>query len=167
MRKFILVLGIFIFISIVVVAVVSLYKEYSSTINRNEREFDRWVGRDYIAAIDEEYWLKALSPFQWHSAYIFRPGTTRDEIESIIGCEDKNIPEIIVEGYTQILFVAYARDAGIPRQVMANIHGVKPYRFYVEGFQSSEDIYVVISSDAWVRAVIEQNNTIKLIVFEP
>ena len=66
-----------------------------------------------------------IRPFEWRwtDVYIFEPGTTRAEIEEVVGIRSLRTPRIVREGYTQIIIVHVNRIA-------ANIHSNnKAYEF--------------------------------------
>jgi hypothetical protein len=128
-----------------------------------ERDIDAHIMRNYVYAIDDEHFpvtLRYLTYISWYYAYVFKPGTTRSEIHEIIGFEDEDVPAVVVEDYTQMLLVRTGAE-GANRRVAINIHGRKPYRFYVD-FQSKN--YVRLTSWARCRAEVDADGTIKLFI---
>ena len=170
MKKIKLIL--LVLIPIVIVVSIYFYNDYNLEVNVNERGFESLLGywleqiEDIRGTSFEGYYdtlpFFYMTNFRWSSVYIFQPGTTKSEIEAIIGFEDRNIPEVIREGYTQMLFV---QDRHIYHwNVAANIHGRKPYRFYVEGFH--DEPYVRLDWFPKCRIEIEPDGTIKIILFD-
>jgi len=153
---------LFVIVSIAIVITAYLYNAYNSEIKRNERTFDSLVARHYERTENGNFWLSSFAFFEWHRAYIFQPGTTRLEIEGIIGFVDRNIPSVIVEGYTQILFVAHIGGSDDLRIVTANIHGTKPYRIYVEGL--TEGNFVRLNRYARGRIDVGLEGEIKVLL---
>ena len=99
----------------------------------------------------ETIYVTILAHFIWDEAYVFSPGTTKKDIEDIIGFEDRNIPLIIVEGNTQMLFVL--RE---PNKVVCSLHDERPYIFDFSDTNLKTDGYIMIPlSNAQFRFVNE------------
>ena len=163
-------------IPVAIVAAIYFYNQYNLEVNVNERRFEFQLerrvaeiesmrGSRFEGQYDDGFYFFHLAGLAWSNAYIFQPGTTKSEIEAIIGFEDRNIPEVIREGYTQMLFVQDWWHIS-HRNVAANIHGRKPYRFYVEGFEGSNESYIKIPDYAKCKLEIEPDGTIKIILFD-
>jgi len=131
---------IWFFVITIMIFVIPSCSVYESELDENERTLDRTIGEVYIVAMYRETGFTSYAPFGWSYAYIFRPGTTRYEIEGILGFEDNRIPEVIQEGYTQMLFVLEKRDS-TESVITANVHSIKSYMFYLPGFIDSDEIY--------------------------
>lgn len=166
--KKILILVLIILVPILILSAVRLYNIYNTEIRRNERLVDSNVRRHHRRAMHEEIGLEHITFSFWGFAYMFQPGMTRSQIEAIIGFEDENIPEIINYGYTQMLFVFDFIPPIPTRRVTANIHDIKPYRFYFEGFEGGDEDYMKFTRWATCRVEIEPDGTIKIIIiYEP
>jgi len=106
----------------------------NSEININERLFEHGLSLN-IRSSERYINFGDVAGFEWSYVYIFMPGMARDTIESIIGFEDSNIPKVIEDGYTQMLFVC-GRLGNL--RVVCNIHDLKPYRVYVDWIEGME-----------------------------
>ena len=148
-------------ISLMIVIGFAFYNIHISAVNYNERVIDRQIAR-LIASDRDERWLSNIAFFTWNHAYVFQAGTTRNEIEKIIGFSDANIPRVVREGYAQILFVSDGLDELYDNSVRANVHGRKPYRLYVEGFGNEN--YVRLNQWARLRVEVEDDGTIIVII---
>lgn len=66
--------------------------------------------------------LNEVVPFEWDNVYTFKPYTSKDEIEKVIGFKSNSIKETVNEGMVQLIFVKdnkvtasvcqYAEDLG-------------------------------------------------------
>jgi hypothetical protein len=152
--------------------VVSVYFYYT-TINSEQYKRERWLYYGVIFYYDatnynmahnngiyEMQSLELIAFSTWDYAYFFKPGTTKKEIEEIIGFTDKNIPKIIKEGYTQALFVT-ARNT-----ISCNIHSKKDYQFYFGDFQ--DDYVKICYGNRTMCGITRSDNSAKMILdFSP
>jgi hypothetical protein len=137
---------------------------YYSTINSEQYKRERWLGiivHHYSDAanhnsIYEVRPLEDLALFFWDYAYFFKPGTTKTEIEEILGFKDKHIPKVVKEGYTQALFV-------IDNEVTCSIHSKKDYQFYLGDFQEN---YIEISYEDWTQCRITRSADMTKIILD-
>ena len=169
MKKLKICLPFIVFVAIAVA--VHTYSMHNLEVNRNERQLEHWldfwvnrVNDIYDGDFDRGFWFADIAGFTWDHAYIFQPGTTRSEIEAIIGFEDRNIPELIREGYTQILFVNDSHIDSDIWSVAANIHDIKPYRFYVEGLEDERYIRINFKT-ARARLEIQPDSIMYIIIY--
>ena len=135
------------------------------------RHIDDGFGNIIYYPFEEGHSFQRFVPFDWNRAYIFKPGTTKGEIEDIIGFKDmdgfltgkrnpqrygggwqlvvsdnlifRGIPSRVRENYTQILFI---NDKFHGYSVIAfSLHARKPYIFDFGSFDY--DDYIRINSD--------------------
>jgi len=133
-------------------------------IERRTELYIELIEELYNGDFDRDFWFPDIAAFEWDYAYIFRPGTTKSEIERIIGFENESIPDIVVEGYTQMLFICESFNSGNHNGGVVSIHGVRPYRFYVEGFDNEE--YLRITNQARCRLVVEADGSVTIVIFD-
>jgi hypothetical protein len=121
--------SVFFVILVACIAAYSYYSRVNSDLYKREGMTDFYV-KHYAERYETGYsmFLSNVANFPWYYAYVFKPGTTRKEIEFILGYKDKNIPRVIKEGYTQMLF-------DFRGDVSCSIHSIKDYVFDVGEFE--------------------------------
>jgi hypothetical protein len=126
---------------------------------KNEKWIDFTIHNFAESTLDNNtdgvYPLYVIAAFHWDYAYVFRSGTTKREIEEIIGFKDKNIPKVINEGYAQMLFVGFG-------EVTCSLHGKKDYHFGVGEFEGN---YLKTSySDRPIGRITKEGDIIKVVI---
>ena len=111
---------------------------------------------EYIS-IEDGLPLSEVIQDVWNRAYIFEPGTTRAEIESVIGFEDNRLMRVVREGFTQILFI----DDTFSRSILAlNLHAREDFKFDLGEFNENGYIKIyrpeLMSFENVPRVVVER-----------
>jgi hypothetical protein len=152
--------SIFMLVLIIGISACVYYAKVSSGMYKCERKIDSNV-RFYSNYINDKYNyydapFETIAVFSWDYAYFFKPGTTKEEIEEIIGFSNNSIPKIVQDGYTQALFVTIRDD------IACSIHSKKNYLFYFGDFQ---DDYIKLSFGKWTKCnITKSGDTGKIIL---
>lgn len=91
---------IYILILLIIITIFFRFKGY------NDIKFNNENLQKAITSIKEnEVALNDVVPFEWERLYTFKPYTTKEDIESIIGFKNQYISETINEGMVQLIFI--------------------------------------------------------------
>ena len=91
---------IYILILLITIIIFFKFKDYSE-IKLNNKKLQKSI----TSIKENEVALNDVIPFEWERLYTFKPYTTKEDIESIIGFKSQYISETINEGMVQLIFV--------------------------------------------------------------
>jgi len=102
------------------------------------------IGNIAYHPFEEGLYFSTIVNYWWTRAYIFKPGTTRAEIEAIVGFEYDRLPQIVKEEYTQILIVYdWLPGDELGRvEVNVNMYSRKDYKFDFGEFNDTNYIKI-------------------------
>ena len=144
---------------------------YFDYIDNNRSFVDRF-GHYVVYPYDKSFWMWNITVFNsdwlrrldwisrpdWVFLYVFDPGITQDEIREIVGSRGFRLSEVVVEGYTQILFI------GQSGRIIGNIHSNnKSFEF---DFGEFEDRYIRLSfvESLPIELVHSESTAIEIII---
>ena len=158
----------------------------------NPPTFDDGFGNIIEFPYYDGYSLSMLVHSRWSRAYIFKPGTTGVEIEDVIGFEDlagfaawqsserfssatvfenyistnerwRGIPDIVKEGYAQIILIEDNIDAAHGGVIRLSLHANTFYTFDFGNFEDSNYVRILYEDKPRVR-VMEKKEDGKAVV---
>ncbi len=91
---------IYIIILLIIITIFLKFKGYND-IKLNNENLQKAITR----IKEDEAALNDVVPFEWERLYTFKPYTTKEDIESIIGFKSQYISETINEGMVQLIFI--------------------------------------------------------------
>lgn len=91
---------IYILILLIIITIFFKFKGYNNIKLNNEN-----LQKAITSIKENEVALNDVVPFEWERLYTFKPYTTKEDIESIIGFKNQYISETINEGMVQLIFI--------------------------------------------------------------
>ena len=91
---------IYILILLIIITIFFKFKGYNNIKLNNEN-----LQKAITSIKENEVTLNDVVPFEWERVYTFKPYTTKEDMESIIGFKSQYISETINEGMVQLIFV--------------------------------------------------------------
>ena len=118
---------IYILILLIIITIFFKFKGYNNIKLNNEN-----LQKAITSIKENEVTLNDVVPFEWERVYTFKPYTTKEDMESIIGFKSQYISETINEGMVQLIFVN-------DKKIVSNVLN------YVDNLGYSIDFYDGIS----------------------
>lgn len=119
---------IYILILLIIITIFFKFKGYNNIKLNNEN-----LQKAITSIKENEVTLNDVVPFEWERVYTFKPYTTKEDMESIIGFKSQYISETINEGMVQLIFVN-------DKKIVSNVLN------YVDNLGYSIDFYDGISA---------------------
>ena len=129
-----------------------IFKDYF-IINKNNEKIQVSILNQKIYKENQEILLNDITPFNWDKVYSFKPYTSKEEIEKILGFKSIYISEGISEGMMQLIFV---KD----KRIVANICAHPNKVLYSINFSKENDLYSKIEKSDNVTLLANKKDEI-------
>lgn len=120
--------------------------------NPHKQQVIESIGQIEVSTgVEMEMSLKQLTPFEWEKVYFFKPYTSEESIEEVVGCKIKDYYYSVSDSDSQIYFVD---DGKVVCSLAGNYDALQfrvDYNFDDISYQLEEKANITITNEDGVR----------------